>query len=41
MTSREFDAVFTRVRARGIAYGDSFHDVGNMRGPGMEPGARG
>ena len=37
----EFDEVFAHVRAAGIPYGDSFHDVGNMRGPGEEPGARG
>lgn len=37
----EFDAVFDRVRAAGIAYGDSFHAVGNMQGPGDEAGARG
>jgi catechol 2,3-dioxygenase-like lactoylglutathione lyase family enzyme len=41
MTEPEFDAAFTRVRESGIEYGDSFHDVGNMRGPGEEPGARG
>jgi hypothetical protein len=29
------------VRDAGIAYGDSYHDVGNMRGPGEEPGAQG
>ena len=29
------------VRSAGIPYGDSFHDVGNQRGPGEEPGARG
>ncbi len=38
---REFEDAFARIRAAGIAYGDSFHDVGNMRGPGDEPGARG
>jgi catechol 2,3-dioxygenase-like lactoylglutathione lyase family enzyme len=37
----EFDAAFARVRAAGIAYGDSFHAVGNMQGPGDEEGARG
>jgi catechol 2,3-dioxygenase-like lactoylglutathione lyase family enzyme len=37
----EFDAVFGRVREAGIPYGDSFHAVGNMRGPGEEDGARG
>lgn len=37
----EFDAAFDRVKAAGIAYGDSFHAVGNMQGPGDEPGSRG
>ena len=37
----EFDAVFQRVRDAGIDYGDSFNTVGNRRGPGDEPGARG
>ena len=36
-----FDAVFARLRAEGIPYGDSFHDVGNQKGPGIEAGARG
>ena len=26
---------------RGIPYGDSFHAVGNMQGPGVEPGSHG
>ena len=37
----EFDAAFDRVRAAGIPYGDSFHAVGNMQGPGDEDGSRG
>ncbi|MDQ1494312.1 MAG: hypothetical protein QOG69_795 [Actinomycetota bacterium] len=41
MPRDEFDARFARIRAAGIPYGDSFHDVGNMRGPGREDGARG
>jgi len=41
MTEREFDAAFARLRAAGIEYGDSFHAVGNMQGPGVEGGARG
>lgn len=41
MTRREFDEVFARVRAAGIAYGDSFHTVGNGAGPGDEDGSRG
>ena len=41
MTRDEFDQVFARVRQAGIPFGDSFHDVGNMQGPGDEAGARG
>ena len=41
MTRGEFDAAFARIRAAGIDYGDSFHAVGNMRGPGEESGAEG
>jgi catechol 2,3-dioxygenase-like lactoylglutathione lyase family enzyme len=37
----EFDAAFERVKVAGIPYGDSFHAVGNMQGPGEEPGSRG
>jgi catechol 2,3-dioxygenase-like lactoylglutathione lyase family enzyme len=37
----EFEAAFTRIKDAGIPYGDSFHEVGNMRGPGDEFGARG
>ena len=37
----EFDAAFDRVKAAGIAYGDSFHTVGNMHEPGDEDGSRG
>ena len=37
----EFEATFGRIRDAGVPYGDSFHDVGNMRGPGDELGARG
>ena len=41
MSPSEFEAVFDRIRARGIPYGDSFHAVGNMEGPGDEAGSRG
>ena len=41
MTHAEFEATFARIRAAGIEYGDSFHAVGNMRGPGEEGGAEG
>lgn len=37
----EFDAVFARLRDAGVPYGDSFHTVGNLKGPGQEAGARG
>jgi catechol-2,3-dioxygenase len=41
MSRSEFDEVFGRIREVGIPSGDSFHSVGNMRGPGDEAGARG
>ena len=41
MTREEFEAAFGRIRAAGIEFGDSFHSVGNMKGPGEESGARG
>jgi catechol 2,3-dioxygenase-like lactoylglutathione lyase family enzyme len=41
MTREEFDAAFQRVRSAGVEYGDSFHTVGNGKGPGDEDGARG
>jgi len=41
MEPGEFDAAFERIRQAGIPYGDSFQTVGNMKGPGEEPGARG
>jgi catechol 2,3-dioxygenase-like lactoylglutathione lyase family enzyme len=41
LTETEFDAAFVRIRNAGIAYGDSYHDVGNMLGPGREFGAHG
>jgi len=41
MTRAEFDAVFQRLRDERIPFGDSFHAVGNDRGPGVESGARG
>ena len=36
LSPEEFDAAFTRIREADIPYGDSYHDVGNMRGPGDE-----
>ena len=41
MPRAEFEEVFRRVREGGIEFGDSFHSVGNMKGPGEEAGARG
>lgn len=41
MAREEFEEVFRRVREGGVEYGDSFHSVGNMEGPGEEDGARG
>ena len=41
MSRAEFDAAFARIRENGIEYGDSFHAVGNQKGPGDEAGARG
>jgi catechol 2,3-dioxygenase-like lactoylglutathione lyase family enzyme len=41
MSREEFEAAFERIRAAGIEFGDSFHSVGNGKGPGEEPGARG
>jgi catechol 2,3-dioxygenase-like lactoylglutathione lyase family enzyme len=41
MAATDFDSAFARVRDAGVEYGDSFHAVGNMQGPGEEAGARG
>ena len=41
MSQAEFDETFARIREAAIPYGDSFHEVGNMRGPGEEAGSRG
>lgn len=41
MSRKEFDDAFCRIREAGIEYGDSFHKVGNMKGPGDEGGSRG
>jgi len=41
MPGAEFEEVFQRVREGGIEFGDSFHSVGNGKGPGEEAGARG
>ena len=37
----DFEELFRKIRDAGIEFGDSFHSVGNMQGPGVETGARG
>ena len=41
LSAVEFDAAFARIKEAGVPYGDSFHAVGNMQGPGNEFGAHG
>jgi catechol 2,3-dioxygenase-like lactoylglutathione lyase family enzyme len=41
MSKQDFEDVFRRVKAAGIAYGDHFDSVGNMKGPGEEAASRG
>jgi catechol 2,3-dioxygenase-like lactoylglutathione lyase family enzyme len=41
MSRTELELVFQRIRETGMEFGDSFHSVGNQRGPGEEAGARG
>ena len=41
MPRAEFTEVFRKIRDSGIDFGDSFHSVGNMKGPGEEDGSRG
>lgn len=41
MSGNEFDAIFARIKAAGIAYGPSFDSVGSNTGPGKESGAKG
>jgi catechol 2,3-dioxygenase-like lactoylglutathione lyase family enzyme len=41
MTKPEFDAAFARIKSAVVPYGDQFDQVGNMKGPGDERGARG
>ena len=41
MSREEFESAFTLVKEKGVPYGDSFHNVGNNQGPGVESGARG
>src|SRR3954462_1930442 len=40
LSRADFDTTFDWVRNAGIEFGDSFHSVGNMRGPGDEDGAQ-
>ena len=37
----EFEEIFGRIKAMGIAYGPTFSSVGANTGPGREAGARG
>jgi catechol 2,3-dioxygenase-like lactoylglutathione lyase family enzyme len=41
LSESEFAAVFARIKEAGIPFGDSYHQVGNMEGPGEEFGAHG
>ena len=41
MSREQFDKTFDAMKKKGIPYGDSFHTVGNNKGPGVETGARG
>jgi catechol 2,3-dioxygenase-like lactoylglutathione lyase family enzyme len=41
MSRADFDQIFREIEQAGIEFGDSFHAVGNMQGPGEEFGARG
>jgi catechol 2,3-dioxygenase-like lactoylglutathione lyase family enzyme len=41
MSKPEFNDAFERIKAAGIAYGDRFDSVGNMKGPGDEVASRG
>jgi catechol 2,3-dioxygenase-like lactoylglutathione lyase family enzyme len=37
----EFEQIFGRIRAAGVAFGPTFDSVGSNTGPGEESGARG
>jgi hypothetical protein len=41
MEPDEFDEAFARIRAAGVAFGDSYHAADNGKPPGYEFGARG
>jgi catechol 2,3-dioxygenase-like lactoylglutathione lyase family enzyme len=41
VSKSDFDGIFQRIKAAGVAYGPSFDSVGANSGPGEEAGARG
>jgi catechol 2,3-dioxygenase-like lactoylglutathione lyase family enzyme len=41
VSKSEFDQIFSRIKAAGIAYGPTFDSVDTNTGPGEESGARG
>ena len=41
VSSSDFEAIFSRIRAAGIDHGPSFDSVGTNTGPGGDTGARG
>ena len=41
VSKADFDGIFGRIKAAGIAYGPTFDSVGVNTGPGEESGARG
>lgn len=41
LPKNEFDIIFEKIKSNGIAFGDSYHTVGNQTGPGKEEGAKG
>jgi hypothetical protein len=41
VSKREFQDIFERMKARGIAFGPTFDTVGANTAPGLESGARG
>ena len=41
VSKAEFESIFSRIKAGGIAYGPTFDSVGSNTNPGEESGARG
>jgi catechol 2,3-dioxygenase-like lactoylglutathione lyase family enzyme len=41
VSNTEFNEIFSRIKAAGIAYGPTFDSVGTNTGPGKESGAQG